>query len=167
MAIAMNNILLFDFSKQAQRDKWQVVNDGVMGGQSESSFTLSENGTAMFKGTISLENNGGFASVRYNTGEVNVEGFSTLAVYLKGDGKEYQVRIRENRNDYFSYITTFQTTGEWETIEIPLHEMYPSFRGRKLDQPDFNGNSIVELTFLIGNKKAESFELELQKAYLK
>ena len=167
MAIFINSTVLFDFSESNELNRWQVVNDGVMGGLSRGTFKVGKNGTALFSGTVSLENNGGFSSVRYNTGKTNVEGFTTLALHLKGDGKNYQVRIRENNSDYFSYITTFQTSGEWETIEIRLDEMYPSFRGRKLNRPNFNGSSITELTFLIGNKKAESFELELQKAMLK
>ncbi len=167
MVLIINNMVLFDFSANSQPDKWQVVNDGVMGGLSQATFEVSDNGTALFTGSVSLENNGGFSSLRYNTGKINVEGYATLAIYLKGDGKKYQVRIRENNDDYFSFITTFQTSGKWETIELPLKEMFPSFRGRKLDRPNFNGNTIVELTFLIGNKKAESFTLELQKAFLK
>jgi hypothetical protein len=167
MAITINNLILFDFSEKNMPDRWQVVNDGVMGGLSQATFKVSQNGTALFNGRVSLENNGGFSSVRYNTGKTNVEGYTTLAINLKGDGKKYQVRIRENNDDYFSYISTFQTTGKWQTIELPLKEMFPSFRGRKLDRPNYSGNTIVELTFLIGNNKAESFTLELQKAFLK
>lgn len=163
----MSNPVLFDFSDKSNLNRWQVVNDGVMGGLSKGTFQISEKGTGMFSGRVSLENNGGFSSVQYNTGKTDIEGSTTLVLYLKGDGKPYQARIRENNDDYFSYITTFQTSGEWETIEIPLKEMYPSFRGRKLDRPNFSGNTIVELTFLIGNKKEESFALELQKAFLK
>lgn len=167
MALALNNLVLFDFSKNSDLNNWQVVNDGVMGGLSRGNMTISENGTALFTGQISLENNGGFSSVRYYTGAIDVEGYATLTLYLKGDGKNYQVRVRENNNDNFSYITTFKTSGKWETIEISLKEMYPSWRGRKLDRPNFQGKSIVELTFLIGNKKEESFRLELQRAFLK
>lgn len=166
MAIAINNHDLFDFSKNNSFEKWQVVNDGVMGGLSQATFKISENGTALFAGTVSLENYGGFSSVRYTLEKTEVKGYTSLALRLKGDGKNYQVRIRENNDDYFSYIATFETSGKWETIQIPLNSMYPSFRGRKLDRSNFKGNSIVELTFLIGNKKAESFVLELQKASL-
>jgi len=167
MAITLNNLVLFDFSENTRLDKWQVVNDGVMGGLSKATFKMGENGTALFTGRVSLENNGGFSSLRYSTGEIIVDGHTTLLLYLKGDGKNYQVRIRENNDDYFSFITTFQTSGKWETIELPLKEMVPSFRGRKLDRHNYSGNTIVELTFFIGNKKAESFTLELQKAFLK
>ena len=167
MATTLKSKVLFDFTGTRDTGNWVVVNDGVMGGLSRGTFNLSENETAIFSGTISLENSGGFSSVRYNTGKINVEDFSILELNLKGDGKKYQVRIREKGSDYFSYIYTFQTSGEWETIKVPLAEMYPSFRGSKLNRPNYSGKSMVELTFLIGNNKAESFRLELRKAILK
>jgi hypothetical protein len=167
MAIIVNNQKLFDFSEKSNLDNWLVVNDDVMGGRSTATFQLTAKGSAIFKGKVSLENYGGFSSIRYKLGKTNIGGNKILAIRLKGDGKNYQVRIREKESDYFSYITTFQTSGEWETVEVPLQKMYPSFRGRKLDRPDFNGSAIVELTFLIGNKKAEEFTLELREAALK
>lgn len=167
LMVSVSSTEIFDFNKNSKLNQWLVVNDGVMGGKSQATFGLTSEGTALFKGQISLENNGGFSSVRYNVGETSVKDFSTIAIRLKGDGKRYQLRIRENSRDYFSYIAYFETSGDWETVEVPLKSMYPSFRGRKLNQPDFNGNKIVELTFLIGNKKAESFALELDKIWLK
>lgn len=167
VATTLNSKVLFDFTGTRFTDNWEVVNDGVMGGRSKGTFRISENETSIFSGTISLENSGGFSSVRNTTGNINIEGFSFLELHLKGDGKNYQVRIREKTSDYFSYIYTFPTSGEWETVKIPLAEMYPSFRGSKLNLPNYSGKSMVELSFLIGNKKAESFRLELQKAVLK
>lgn len=167
MAATINSKVVFDFAKTGDTGNWLVVNDGVMGGLSKGTFMPGENGTAVFSGTVSLENSGGFSSVRYNTGKIEVEGFSVLELHLKGDGKKYQVRIRENSSDYYSFIYTFQTSGDWETVKIPLAEMFPSFRGRKLNLPNYSGKSMEELTFLIGNNKAEPFLLELQKAVLK
>ena len=43
-------------------------------------------------------------------------------------------------------------------IWIPLKDLYPVFRGRILDIPNFDSQRIVELGFLIGNKKPEKFE---------
>ena len=44
--------------------RWTSVNDVVMGGVSDSLMQVSEDGTGVFAGHLSLENNGGFASVR-------------------------------------------------------------------------------------------------------
>lgn len=56
---------LFDFSNSNGNaaDQWQTVNDGVMGGRSEGNFRISGKPSMEFFGTLSLENNGGFASV--------------------------------------------------------------------------------------------------------
>jgi hypothetical protein len=77
---------------------------------------------------------------------------------LKGDGKKYQFRVKANKRDYYSYIIAFKTTGDWQTIEFSLSELYPTFRGRKLDLPKFDKNTIEEIRFLIGNKKAQEFQ---------
>ena len=45
--------------------------------------------------------------------------------------------------------------------------MYPSFRGRKLDEPNFYHESIEEITFLIANKQNEDFKLLIDKIELK
>lgn len=55
---------LFEFSSPDAVQRWQAVNDGVMGGVSDGRFKITEDGAMEFFGTLSLENNGGFASVR-------------------------------------------------------------------------------------------------------
>ena len=66
LMITINTMNLFDFSENSESNRWQVVNDGVMGGLSQATFKVGENGTALFTGRVSLENNGGFSSLRYN-----------------------------------------------------------------------------------------------------
>lgn len=160
-------MVIFDFSKNSTLKNWQIINDNVMGGVSKSNILINENGIAVFEGSVSLENNGGFCSVRYGFEEISVAGFEKIAFRVRGDGKKYQFRIRANSDDYYSYISYFETSENWETIEIPLAKMYPVFRGRKLDMPDFSGNAIEEIAFLIGNKKEETFQLEIDKIELK
>jgi hypothetical protein len=157
--ISMNEGLLFDFNKNTNAKEWQIVDDTVMGGRSYGKFKIDDQGNGLFYGDVSTANNGGFSSVRYQMSRKNVSNFTKVAIRLKGDGKAYQFRIKDDRNAYFSYITTFKTTGEWETVLLHLNDLYPSFRGQTLDLPNFNKETIEELVFLIGNKKNESFEL--------
>ena len=58
-------MLLFDFSTESDLNNWQVVDDVVMGGRSDGQFSLNEQGHGVFEGRVSLENNGGFSSVRH------------------------------------------------------------------------------------------------------
>ena len=162
----MNTNLIYDFNKNASPRDWRIINDGVMGGLSQGKFSIDPDGNGVFAGTVSLENNGGFSSVRYQFDKIKVTKDSKVRIRLKGDGKEYQFRIKDKTSSYYSYITTFKTSGNWESIEIKLSDLYPSFRGRTLDLPNFKSDSFEEIVFLIGNKKNESFQLLLDKIEL-
>ncbi|MFT5755283.1 MAG: NADH dehydrogenase [ubiquinone] 1 alpha subcomplex assembly factor 1 [Flavobacterium sp.] len=162
----MNTTIIYDFNKDSSKNDWRIIDDGVMGGESQGKFYIDTDGNGVFEGTISLENNGGFSSLRYQFDKINTKKDSKIKIRLKGDGKEYQFRIKDKYNSYYSYITTFKTSGEWQTVEIKLSDLYPSFRGRKLDLPNFESDSFEEVVFLIGNKKNESFQLLLDKIEL-
>jgi len=162
----MNTHIIFDFNKNSNIEGWRIVDDVVMGGRSSGSFKLSPEGSGLFEGQISLENNGGFSSVRYQFEKLKVNETSIIIIRLKGDGKNYQFRIKDKSSTYHSYIASFQTSGEWQEIEIPLKDMYPSFRGRKLDLPNFSHDYIEEIVFLIGNKTPEKFKLLIDKIEL-
>ena len=99
--------------------------------------------------------------------KINIEKYKSIVLKIKGDGKNYQFRIKHKSTDYASYITSFSSSGKWQEIEIPINSMYPSFRGRKLDKPNFFYKSIEEVTFLIANKKNEDFILLIDKIELK
>lgn len=158
--------VLFDFSKESNIQNWIVVNDGVMGGLSKGDFSIENEGHALFKGYVSLENNGGFSSVRYNLETKSVKNFKKIKLRLKGDGKQYQIRVKTRISDYYSYIAYVKTNGEWQTLEILFSEMIPSFRGSKLDLPNYPGEYLEQFAILIGNKKKEDFELYLDKIEL-
>jgi NADH dehydrogenase [ubiquinone] 1 alpha subcomplex assembly factor 1 len=163
MVLLINSKLIFDFNHNANITDWKIVDDVVMGGRSNGTFKIDSDGNGVFSGDVSLENNGGFSSVRYQFEKINTTRDSKVIIRLKGDGKEYQFRIKNNRNTYYSYITNFKTNGDWENIIINLKDLYPSFRGQTMNISNFTGNSIEEIVFLIGNKKNESFNLILDK----
>ncbi len=163
----MNTITLYDFTKYSSVSDWRIVDDVVMGGESNGKFSIDNDGHGVFEGKISLENNGGFSSVRYQFEKLAVTENSTVLITLKGDGKDYQFRIKDKSSTSYSYITTFKTSGDWQAIEIKLSDLYPSFRGRKLDLPNFESDSFEEIVFLIGNKKEENFKLALDRIELK
>lgn len=157
--------MLYDFNFNSTKSDWQVVDDVVMGGRSDGGFAINEAGHGIFQGKVSLENNGGFSSLRHSL-NAKVGNNTKVSITLKGDGKVYQFRIKSSLNDRHSYISEFQTTGDWQEVVIPLSSMYPAFRGRKLTIPNFNSDQISEIAFLIGNKKPESFRLEISKIEL-
>jgi len=157
---------IFKFDKKVDINNWNIIDDRVMGGISQGSFSINEDGVGVFSGIVSTANNGGFSSVRYSFKSIEIQPYNTLVLKIKGDGKSYQCRIKSNQNTYYSYIYSFKTNGDWQTIKIPLAEMYPSFRGVKQNLPNFNEAFISELSLLIGNKTDENFTLLIQDIQL-
>ena len=163
LMMTTGQIIIFDFSKEAEISAWIVVDDVVMGGRSQGKFEIDSEGFGAFSGNVSLENNGGFSSLRYSMTSFDIEHFSKIRLRIKGDGKRYQFRIKANRYDRHSYIQYFETNGKWQNIDIALKDMYPTYRGRNLSIPNFQATTIEELGFLISNKKEENFKLLIEE----
>ena len=147
-----------------QDARWTIVNDGVMGGRSSSSLEATDDGTAMFSGFLSLENNGGFASVRALFRSLDLTGHAGLRLRVRGDGRSYQVRIRTSGTfDGVSYASEFQTNaGEWTEVFLPFSSFVPTFRGRvPRGVPPLNVASIRQIGFLLGDKNEGPFSLEI------
>ncbi len=155
----MTTEMFFDFNAETDLANWYIVDDGVMGGLSQGNFQVNKEGHGQFSGEVSLENNGGFSMVQYYFERKEVKAFDYIVIKLKGDGKQYQFRVKVNEDDRHSYIINFETTGEWQELKVPMKDLAPAFRGRVLEMPYFPNSSIQMMAFLIGNKKAESFEL--------
>ena len=91
----MNIFTIVDFKTDTSMDNWFVVNDGVMGGLSQGSFEFNTEGYATFKGTISLDNYGGFSSIRYRSKQMDISNYSKIAIRLKGDAKKVSITPKD------------------------------------------------------------------------
>tara|TARA_R110002012_G_scaffold17930_4_gene66644 strand:+ start:13923 stop:14408 length:486 start_codon:yes stop_codon:yes gene_type:complete len=157
---------IYNFNSDSQKTDWYILDDVVMGGRSNGTFTINNYGNGVFKGMVSLENNGGFSSVRHTCESKNANGFTGFEIRIKGDGNPYQFRVKLDKNDRYSYAATFKTSGNWETIKIDFADMPAVFRGQELGLPHFPGEKIEEIGFLIGNKKPQKFQLEIDSIVL-
>lgn len=155
---------IFDFNEPSSVRPWTIINDGVMGGLSSSSMQWREGGLAVFSGTVSLENNGGFASVRANLGTLSLTGSEGICLRVRGDGKTYKFRIRTDTNfDGVAYSKDFfAPAGEWTEIRLPFGEFQPTFRGRMLPNVGaLRSEEVRQIGFLIGDKQSGKFSLEV------
>lgn len=154
---------IIDFGAGITGD-WFVVNDGVMGGRSSSSIRITDEGFAVFQGDLSLENNGGFASVRTVIPAGALEGASRLLLRIRADGKGYQVRLRmEGRFDGVAYAASFEpTTTDWVTVAIPLESFEPTFRGYSPpDAPALDPSAVRQVGLMLTDKQVGPFRLEI------
>jgi len=153
-----------DFSNPAEKEKWVIINDGVMGGLSQSSMEIADDSTALFSGSVSLKNNGGFASTRTSSEDLELEKYSGLRLRVKGDGKKYQLRLRTDDNfDGVAFKHEFITEpDEWMEIDFPFEKFIASFRGRELPEigsPD--PAKVKQIGFLISGKQEGEFSLKI------
>jgi len=155
--------ILFDFRTATNTAAWQVVNDDVMGGVSTSSFRLT-NGAAVFQGEVSLENNGGFASVRSLPARHDLAGCDAFIIRVRGDGRRYKFTARTDRSfDSAIYQAVFMTKkGEWQEHRLPLKQFVPTFRGRVLSgEPPLDPAKVTSVGFLIADQQDGPFRLEI------
>ncbi|WP_273566861.1 CIA30 family protein [Maribacter halichondriae] len=131
--------IIFNGTTMNTLTNWYVLDDGVMGGLSNGSMVLNEAGNIRYTGTVRLENNGGFSSIRHRFKKKAVSKYTYVVLKIKGDGKTYQFRIKSDVSQRFSYINTLDTSGSWETVKLRLDCFYPSFRGKYLGQTQLPG----------------------------
>jgi monofunctional biosynthetic peptidoglycan transglycosylase len=158
--------VLFDFADTSEVKRWLIVNDDVMGGLSEGEASPTEDSCLLFSGSISLENNGGFASVRSRDTDFGLSGYAGIRLRVMGDGRLYQFRLRRDRNlDGVAFKREFQTIkNEWIEIELPFTSFLPTFRGRILTGIEpLDPADIRQLGFLIADKKAGAFALTVDR----
>jgi hypothetical protein len=145
--------------------EWLVVNDGVMGGLSRSEFVASPGGYATFRGEMSLENNGGFASVRGYVPEGIPPGARALEIRVRGDGRTFQVRLRMGRAfDGVAWASEFPTAADtWQTVVLPISDFTPTFRGRTpRNAPPLDPEAVRQLGLMIADKRAGPFRLDVE-----
>jgi len=156
---------LFDFIGTDSAKEWQTVNDGVMGGVSEGKFKFTDKKTMEFFGTLSLANNGGFASVRTKGKKLGLEKGDTLVAKVKGDGREYSLNLYLNKPLIaFSYRATLQTKkDEWIEVKVPLDRFEATSFGRVVkDAGAVKPEEINAVGFMLGDKKAGPFKMEIE-----
>ncbi len=159
----MTEKTLFDFADRESAARWFNVDDPVMGGVSSSSMTpLKE--SALFSGVVSLENNGGFASVRSRTLRPpdDLAGYNALRARVKGDGKTYIFSMQTATAPRLNYWQRFDTRkDEWIEVTLPLGEFVPVFRGfTPRNAPELDTRAIANYGIYITDKQVGRFALE-------
>ncbi len=164
LGAAVNSVAEFD---KAESDSlsWRVVDDGVMGGLSKGNFGVSRGGILTFRGTLSLENNGGFSSIRTEKVKMNFSDADGLLARVKGDGRTYQMRFGTDarfRGMEISFMADFKTSkGEWTEVKIPFDQFKGSFRGMQLKDEIFDPSKISRVGLLLADKNPGEFELNV------
>ena len=150
----------FDNPKAAA---WKAVNDGVMGGVSDGQFKITPEGNLDFYGKLSLENNGGFASVRTRKATLDLQSGDILVARVRGDGRQYAWNLYvPTWRIAFAYRAFFNTKkGEWIEIRTPLAAFRATSFGREMQGRKLNPSKVNGLGIILADKQAGPFQLEI------
>lgn len=159
--------LLFNFGTETSCDtcdNWFVVLDGVMGGLSQGTVEQTSE-SIIFRGSVSLENNGGFASLRTPYQEYDLSGLTTVTVRYRSTGQDFGLTLAKYRRFWRpNYKTNLPiTNGEWNTLTCNLTDFGIYRLGEKIEgHPDKKDLSdIIRLGLISNTKAATDFEIEV------
>lgn len=156
--------MLFEFTSKNPDLRWASSNDSVMGGVSIGKAAIIEGGM-LFKGDLSLKNNGGFSSI-YSDANVDLSAFSAIRLKVLGDGRTYQLRLHSDavfsQRWPVSFSSEFKTTkGQWVEVLLPFSDLRQTWRGRQLSGYTFNRQDIRRIGVLLADKKPGEFSLKI------
>jgi NADH dehydrogenase [ubiquinone] 1 alpha subcomplex assembly factor 1 len=153
---------LYDFSQPAQVALFHAIDDVVMGGRSHSRLAHDPRGFAVFEGVLSLEDGGGFASVRSEPRPRDLSAHGGLVLRVRGDGRRYKLNLRaDGAFDGVTWQAAFQPpAGDWTEVALPFAAFAPTFRGRPVAAGPLDAASVATLGFLVA-RDSGNFRLEL------
>lgn len=153
-----------DFGASCTDCDWYIVLDGVMGGRSDGTVTETAE-SIIFKGAISLENNGGFASYRSPYKSYDLSPFKEVHIRYKSTGQNFAFTLANYRRFYEPNFKASLpvTNGEWKEVVLLL----ASFKKYRLGNL-LSGNpsseelaNVIRLGLISNDKKASDFRMEI------
>ena len=161
--------LLFDFTHAHAASTWRAIDDRVMGGISRSTLRPDPAGHAVFEGTVSMERNGGFASVRSSPGEHGLPDARACLIELRGNNKQFKLALlTDDGFDSLHYQASFAPAGtDWQTVHLPLADFRASFRGREVgNAAALDAGRVRQVGLLIAARQAGPFQLHIRRISL-
>ena len=161
-------IPVFVFPTPDDVNEWFVVNDTVMGGVSSGQLVW-EDDALVFTGDLSLDNNGGFASVRSPLLDPTaVAGWADrdgMRIEVGGDGREWTVEVRMDFGDGGGWISELSTSAdEFVVVDVPWTTFEPvtRFLDPRQTTETLDPARIVSIAFYLVDGIEAPFRLELR-----
>lgn len=155
---------VIDFGAGSGGEYWYVTNDGIMGGVSQGRAYLSDS-SVVFSGTVSLENNGGFASIRSPYQQLGLSEFSEVEIKARASGLPFSVTFSKDRRFYvpnYKYLLDLDSN-EWSITTFKLSDLKEYRIGNPTNRniPESDINNLIGISFINEGKKEGEFMLEV------
>ena len=149
---------LFDFDDASD---WFVVNDGVMGGDSQGALS-SDGGALVFTGTL-VTAGGGFTSARVER-SVDLSAYDGVELRVRGGGRTFEVEVNDatrDRRREVSRRAPFPTTADWRTVRVPFSSLESTAFGEPVDAGPLDRAGVESFGLFIADGQDGPFRLEV------
>lgn len=158
------NVFQIDFGKKGNEQSWQVITDNVMGGLSSGKVELTQKGIKI-SGMQSLENNGGFVSLKSPFALYDLSDYKTMKIRYRSKGIQFGLTLEVDQRFYKPYykINLAKEPKGWTEVEFAIS----NFKEYQLGE--FTGDTIsnkllediIRIGFITSEKRAGEFEFEV------
>lgn len=156
--------LLIDFGKNTGGQNWSVTNDGVMGGLSQGQAYLTDS-SVVFQGEVSLENNGGFSSLRSPYQRLNLSDYEEVEIKTRSSGLPFSITFSKSQRFWIPNYKHFLSLNneKWVIDTFKLSKLAEFRMGdstnRVINEKDIA--SLIGINFFNEGKKEGRFLLEV------
>ena len=103
-------------------EPWRSINDGVMGGLSEGEIAWKDT-VMLWSGQTSLENNGGFASIRGPWEHHDLRAMNRAIIRCRGNGGPFKMTLETSQRWWMPYAyTSFNPNDDWQDVVIDVED---------------------------------------------
>ena len=103
-------------------EPWRSINDGVMGGLSEGEIAWKDT-VMLWSGQTSLENNGGFASIRGPWEHHDLRAMNRAIIRCRGNGGPFKMTLETSQRWWMPYAyTSFNPNDNWQDVVIDVED---------------------------------------------
>ena len=160
-----NPVINFGNANGRTKD-WVMISDNIMGGVTQSKLQYSEN-SMVLNGTISLDNYGGFSSIKTNFNTFDLSAYDGVKIKYKSTGQKFAFTLEDSKNWTMpNYKGAFNSSDSntWQEATI----LFKDFKQYQIGEPTGKKlitavlKNIVRLGIITTEKKEGPFSIEVE-----
>ena len=157
---------IIDFGNSAEKNQeWKLLSDNIMGGVTKSKIEYTNN-SVLLSGNISLDNYGGFSSIKTKYKSVDLSKYNGIKIKFKSTNQKFAFTLEDNQNwTQPNYKREFSSKKDdtWEEVIIYFKDFQEIVIGETTGNmmKSKSLKNIVRMGIMTYEKKEGPFSLEV------
>jgi hypothetical protein len=157
---------IIDFGNSAEKNQeWKLLSDNIMGGVTKSKIEYTNN-SVLLSGNISLDNYGGFSSIKTKYKSVDLSKYNGIKIKFKSTNQKFAFTLEDNQDwTQPNYKREFSSKKDdtWEEVIIYFKDFQEIVIGETTGNmmKSKSLKNIVRMGIMTYEKKEGPFSLEV------